>query len=210
MSFAAVATAAVSIGGTLLSSRSQSRAAENAADAQSESNALAIAEQSRQFDAAQRVLQPFVDQGSQAFAMMADFTGLNGQEAYRTAIQGVEQSPELQARIESGEEAILANASATGGLRGGNTQGALAQFRPQMLAEQIATEYNRLGGLSQMGQASAAGQASAGLQVGQTIGQLHQSTGAAQAGSYLAQGQAQGNAISGITGILAGAINGGF
>ena len=139
-----------------------------------------------------------------------DLVGANGTEAYDAAIQGIEDSPELAARIEAGEEAILANASATGGLRGGNVQGALAQFRPQMLADQIQTQYSRLGGIAQMGQASAAGQASAGLQTGRAIGGYHQSTGAAEAGAHLASGQAWGNAIGNITGALSGAFMGNF
>ncbi|WP_449405980.1 hypothetical protein [Massilia phosphatilytica] len=37
-------------------------------------------------------------------------------------------APRFQALQQQGNDAILANASATGGLRGGNVQGALGQF----------------------------------------------------------------------------------
>ena len=54
--------------------------------------------------------------------------------------------------VQQGQDAILQNASAIGGLRGGNTQAALAQFRPALLSQLIAEQYNRLGGLSSLGQ----------------------------------------------------------
>jgi len=100
-----------------------------------------------------------------------------------------------------GEEALLQRASATGGLRGGNIQAALAQFRPQMLQQEIERQYGRLGGLTalgqttsqnlaQIGQASAAGTATAGLRTGADIANLMGQQGAAQAGAELAKGQA--------------------
>ncbi len=56
-----------------------------------------------------------------------------GMEAQQGAISGLEGSPIFQALARQGEDAILQNASATGGLRGGNVQGALGQFRPAAL-----------------------------------------------------------------------------
>ena len=46
---------------------------------------------------------------------------------------------------------MLQNAAATGGVRGGNTTGALATYRPQMLTQLIDQQYARLGGLSAQG-----------------------------------------------------------
>ena len=91
----------------------------------------------------------------------------------------------FQALARQGEEAMLQQASATGGLRGGNLQGALAQFRPQMLAQAIEDQYSRLGGMTALGQQSAAGVGSAGMQsAGQIAGLLGQQ-GAARAGGTL-------------------------
>ena len=116
-------------------------------------------------------------------------------------------SPMFQALARQGEEAMLQQASATGGLRGGNIQAALAQFRPQMLAQAIEEQYGRLGGLTslgqltsqnlaQMGQASAAGTATAGLRTGADIAGLMGQQGAARAGAELAQGQAFANVLN--------------
>ena len=87
-----------------------------------------------------------------------------------------------------GEEAILQQASATGGLRGGNVQAALSQFRPQVLNSLIEQQYNRLGGLATLGQASAAGQGAQGMASASNIGNLLANQGAAIAGGQLARG----------------------
>jgi hypothetical protein len=92
--------------------------------------------------------------------------------------------------VRSGEEAILAQAAATGGLRGGNVQRALSQYRPQVLSSLINQQYQRLGGLTQLGQASAAGQAAQGSAISGGIAQTQADLGAALAQGQLAQGQA--------------------
>lgn len=83
-----------------------------------------------------------------AFQAQAAIAGLEGPEAQREAIANIESSPEFQAMVRQGEEAILQGASATGGLRGGNVQAALAQFRPAMLNRFVQQQYERLGGLT--------------------------------------------------------------
>ena len=97
---------------------------------------------------------------------------------------------------------MLQNASATGGLRGGNTQSALMQFRPDLLAQVINDQYSKLGGLTQIGQASAAGQASAGMQNASNIGALLADRGAALAGGQLAKGSVARNTFGDVLGLL--------
>jgi hypothetical protein len=125
-----------------------------------------------------------------------DMLGLNGVDAQRASIDNIKNGPQFAALTQQGEEGILQNASATGGLRGGNTQGALAQFRPQLLSALITDQYNKLGGLTQIGQASAAGQATAGLQNGQDIAGLLAAQGQAKAGKALADGKAINSAVN--------------
>jgi len=182
-----------SIAGSALSARSQSRAASSAADAQTASAEAGIAEQRRQFDFVQELLAPYVSAGNDGLSGQMGLLGLAGPEAQQSAISAIEGGPQMAALQQQGENAILQNASATGGLRGGNTQGALAQFRPQMLNSLIDQQYGRLGGLSAMGQASAAGVGAAGQAMGNNVSQLFAQQGAAQAGASLAQGQAMGN-----------------
>jgi len=123
----------------------------------------------------------------------------DGAARQAAAIAELENSPIFQSLVRQGEDAMLQNASATGGLRGGNIQGALAQYRPQMLNQQILQRFNQLGGLSALGQNAAAGVGNSISNTASNIGTAYGNIGAAQAGQALASGQATANAIGGIT-----------
>ena len=199
------------IGGGLVSSwlasEAQSDAASSASSAQVASANAGIAEQRRQFDAIQQLLSPWVGTGMGALASQADLLGLRGDANQQKAISAIENGSEYQEYVKRGEEAILQNASATGGLRGGNTQGALAEFRPQLLNSLINQRFNQFGNLSTGGQNSAALTASAASTTGTNVSNLLGSIGSAQAGNYLAQGAAQSAFLNGIgstLGTLAG------
>ena len=152
----------------------------------------------------QAVLKPYTEAGVTSLSAQQDLAGMNGAEKQRLAIEGIAGSAEMQAMTQQGENAMLQNASATGGLRGGNIQGALSQYRPQVLSSLINQQYGRLSGITQIGQASAAGVGAAGMQTGANVGNtLMQSgyaqgqgimnAGNAQAQAQLAQGQNWGN-----------------
>jgi hypothetical protein len=182
---------ALVVGGTqVVGGIMQSNAASDAAGAQTAASQAGIEEQRRQFNLVRELLQPYVAAGTPALQQQQALIGLQGPQAQEQAIAGLEGSPLFQARVRQGEEALLQRASATGGLRGGNIQAALAQFRPQMLQQEIETQYGRLGGLTSLGQQSAAGVGTAGLQTGARVAGLYGDIGAAQAGKELAQGQA--------------------
>jgi len=99
---------------------------------------------------------------------------------------------------------MLQQASATGGLRGGNVQGALAQFRPNILNQFLTQQYERLGGLARVGQTSAAGVGAAGMETAQNIGTNLQNVGAQRAGASLAQGQMYGDILGTFGGVAKG------
>ena len=181
--------------------------AEAAGRTQTAASQAGIAEQQRQFDKLVELMAPYVTAGQGALGGQQALVGLQGQEAQQQAIQGFEQSPLFQSLVQQGESGILQNASATGGLRGGNVQAALSQFRPQILNSLIEQQYGRLGGLSSMGQASAAGQATAGQQLGQNVSGLLGQQGAATAGAQLAQGGVAGSTF-GTLAQLGGALYG--
>lgn len=190
--------AAAVVGTTLYAADKQEDAAQAAAGAQTAAADRGIEEQRRQFDEVVKLLKPYVEAGGGALDMQKDLLGMGGPEMQAAAIKSIEQSPEMMALTRQGEEAILARASATGGLRGGNTQSALAQFRPALLSQLINDRFAKLGGITQMGQASAAGQAAAGMQTGTNVSNLFGQIGAAQAGSELAQGNAAAGAANSI------------
>lgn len=202
------ALAGIAVGGaTLVSGLAQADAAQSAAETQAGASAAGIAEQRRQFDVVQKLLEPYVTGGTKAFEQQQALVGVQGPEAQRAALAALEQGPAFQALTEQGENAILQRASATGGLRGGNIQAALAQFRPQILSQLIEQQYGQLGGLAKFGQASAAGTGAAAQEIGTNVANLLAQQGAAQAGAQMAQGKAFAaipSAISGGLGIFSG------
>lgn len=207
MSFIATAIIGSAVVGGVMSSNAQKSAAKTASRAQQQAADKSIAEQRRQFDAVQQLMAPYVQSGTTALTRYNALTGLAGPEAQQTLIDQITSGAEYGSLVRSGEEAILQSASATGGLRGGNTQEALAKFRPEILSSLIRDEYSRLGGMVSMGQNAAAGVGNAGMQTGNNISNLYGQIGQAQAGQALARGQATadmwGN-IAGSVGLAAG------
>ncbi len=203
-----------SIGGSLIAGSATRAAGRDAAAATGEATALSVAEQRRQFDEAREILRPYVEIGTGAedatgsIRAQQALLGLLGDDEQASAISAIEQGAEYQALAGQGEDALLQQASATGGLRGGNIQGALAQFRPNLLNQLIQQRYGNLAGLTQLGQASAAGTASIGQATGANIGRTLQQGGLAQA-NILGQtggaiGQNIGQSIADLTGLYVG------
>lgn len=185
--------------GGITGANSAANAARRAGDIQSQAAQGGI-------DEIRRLLGPFIGAGTQALGSQQALLGLSGPEAQAAAIQALQQSPFFTSQLAIGENRILQNASATGGLRGGNTQAALAQFAPQLLSQTIQQQLANLGGIAGSGQNAATGAASgiAGL-----LGQQ----GAAQAGAQLAQGQRAGNIFGSalqLGGLVAGGLGGGL
>lgn len=195
-----LAVTGISAGASLLGQSSANRAASSAQASQERAAARGIAEQRRQFEASRAMLAPFVQGGTDAFAQQGILAGLGTPEEQQAAIAAIEAGPQFGAMVQQGENAILQNAAATGGLRGGNTQGALAQFRPAVLSQLIDQQYSRLGGLATIGQNSAAMTGAQGMQLGQNVSGLYGQQGAAQAGRALAGGANAQAALSGIAG----------
>lgn len=215
MGFETLLPIGASLLGSVLNSDAQSSAGDAAAAATRDANAQAIAEQQRQFDAVRQLLAPYVSAGTGALGAQQNLIGLNGNGPQQDAINALQASPQFTSALKLGENRILANASATGGLRGGNTQAALAQFSPALLSSLINDQYSRLGGLTSIGQNAAAGVGNAGMATGNNVAQLLANTGSANAGAALANGRADATLGNGITGALgqlvgSGALRGGF
>lgn len=95
--------------------------------------------------------------------------GLTGAQQQQGSIDALKASPMFTSLYGIGNDTILQNAAATGGLRGGNTQNSLAQFSSSLLAQVIQNQLSNLGGISAQGANSAIG-----------LGQLSQSNSNAQ------------------------------
>jgi len=194
-------SALLGIGGAALSAD----AAGDAADASAAASAASIAEQRRQFDALQELLSPYVEAGSGgegvqgALQAQQDLLGLRGDNNQQAAISGIENSSMFETMLRQGEDGILSNASATGNLRGGNTKNALAEFRPALLNSLIQQQFSNLGGLTTIGQNSAAQTGVAGQNFANNASQIYTADAATQGNAALAQAAAFNQGLGSIT-----------
>lgn len=207
-------TAAVSIGGSVLKGKAASKAGKLQVASEQEAIAqqrAAIEEQRLAREEMRTLLNPYVEAGGSALQGQMAALGLAGPEALEAYVAQQEKSPYFQSLARQQEEALLQNASATGGLRGGNVQGALAQFRPALLNQFLDQQYGRLGGLTNIGQNSAAGVGAAGMQTANQIGQnltnigsSFKDIGSYKSGSALAKGQMFGDILGSVGGVAKG------
>ncbi len=157
------------------------------------------------------LLTPYINAGAGAIGQQGNLTGINGADAQQAAISGLESSPIFQALLAQGNNSILQNASATGGLRGGNVQAALAQFSPQLLNQQIGEQFGRLGSIAGNGLNAAGTQAGYGLNAANNISELLNQQGAARAGGQIARGNSNNSLVNTIgQGLGAFAASGGL
>lgn len=164
---------------------------EEAARLQLQGTRESLALQQAQFGEARRWMEPYMMAGRRALGPLQVLAGGGTPEQEQAMIAQIQESPTMQAMMEQGENAILQSASATGGLRGGNTMSALAQFRPSMLRSEIQDRYSRLAGLAGMGQATTVGGVAAGQQSASQQAQTMQAGTEAQASATMAAAQAR-------------------
>lgn len=208
---AVVGAGVVGAVGSSIAADKQAGAARDASDAQSRAAYAQMDQQQAQFDKIRELLQPYVTSGTQANSALGNLLGLGGNGQQAAAIEALQRSPLYTSQLAAGQNAILQNASATGGLRGGNVQAALDKYAPALLASTIQNQVQNLGGLSNQG-LTAAGGVSSGLgNLANANSAALGSIGQAQAGSALAQGNAFGglaNNLAGVGGSLAGYFGG--
>ena len=152
---------------------------------------------------------PYIQGGQNAYGQLTNLAGLNGTNAQNQAINAIESSPTFLAQLQQGENAMRQNAAATGGLRGGNFQNALMQYRPTLLANNIANQMSTLGGLAtsgltasqnllQQGQNAAANTGTASMNAANQMATQLGLAGAATAGGQLASGNFLNSGLQGL------------
>ena len=200
-----------SVIGGITGASQQANGAQQAANTQASAAERAIAEQREARLSNEQRQDPFVQAGTSALAQQMSLIGLNGTTQQQDALNALLSGPEYTTGVRQGEQAILQNAAATGGLRGGNTQNSLANFRSDLLNSVLTNQYNRLGGLTSLGQNASAGVGNAGIATASNIGDLLQQQGAAIAGGQIARGNVVANnfnTMGQIAGTIIGATSG--
>lgn len=166
-----------------------------------------IGEVNKGWDYTQGLLSPWQQMGTGAIGAYGGLVGLGGPEQQQAAIEQLKQSPYYQSLYGAGEEAILQNASATGGLRGGNTQRSLADFGRDTLSQTIQQQLQNLAPGMQYGYGATGAGAQYGTQHSADISNLYLGEGQAKAADYMRRAAATNAMWQGIGGAVGGAVD---
>ena len=141
----ALAAAGVSVAGGLITSKMQSDTAHDAQDAAQQ-----------QYQQQRTDVAPWRTTGAQALPATADLLGLNGPQAAQAAMGNFQTSPGYQFQLEQGLRAVDAGAAAQGMLSGATLKAEQA-FGADLANQDFTNYYQRLAGLSTLGQNAAVG-----------------------------------------------------
>jgi len=202
--------------GSIIGGFAAKKASKKAEKAQSKGFRQAMDEQRLRFGQTEAQYQPWIDQGQQAWGGMGGLVGLGGADAQQAAIEQLKASPYYQSLFNTGQEALLQNASATGGLRGGDTQRGLADFGRDTLSATIQQQLANLGGIAQTGYDATGAMGGFRQNLAGAMGVLQTGQGAAKAQDYIRRGNitanqwtAGGNLLDQAAAAVAGGIGAG-
>lgn len=129
----------------------QKKAADAAAKLQYDAQMAGIGETQRQFDLTRADFAPYQALGAGAAPRLGNLAGVNGDEALNTEIERIMAGPRYKSLLQNGRDEMLATASATGGLRGGNYQDASQRFGADTLSSEIGRQLSEYAGLVGIG-----------------------------------------------------------
>lgn len=140
--------------GGLIGGGKAKKASRRAEQLQYDAAMAGLNETKRQFDLTRADFASEQKLGEDAIGGFRGLLGLDGVEAQAAAIEGLRSSPLYTSLMDNGRDAILANASATGGLRGGNTQDFLSRQASDTLSDVIRQQLGDYGGAIGIGMGS--------------------------------------------------------
>jgi hypothetical protein len=132
-------------------------------------------------------LSPYMNFGEQALPYLQQYLQQGAPQQFQFDAQAYQNSPEFQNLQAMNEQAALRNASATGGMRSGGANAALAGITPQLLAQergQQLNEFNINQGLQQQRFGNLFNLTQFGAGFGQNAAQMAMGAGADKA-NYL-------------------------
>ena len=178
------------------------KAVKAAAAAQAAAAQAGIDQVGAQYAQTRQDLEPFREGGVKAVGAQQDLLGLNGTGVQQTSLDALKASPLFQMLFGTATEGVLSNASATGGLRGGNAQRSLYDAGEDTFTQVIQQQLENLGGLSSAGLSAAGTGGALGGNAADTIAQLFGNKGVAQAGGILGSAAASQQLYSSIANLL--------
>lgn len=196
--------------GSVIGGSSNAKAVKKASKAQQAGIQQAIDEQRREFDLTRQDYQPWTSAGTTALGQLGDLVGLNGTVKAQAAMDALRNSPQYQSLYRNGLEANLQNASATGGIRGGNEVRSLADFGADTFSQVLNDQLSRLGGIAGSGAQMVSGLGDQRAAMANNVSSGLMGIGNSKANSIIGQQQAWNNMSSQISQILSNIPMGGF
>jgi hypothetical protein len=182
-------------------------AASGAAGAQSEAIQKAMEEIKKEFGVTEEQFAPFLQAATGgegvtgALTRQQEFLGLRGPEAQQAAFTGFMESPGQAFLRQRGEQSLLRNASAMGGLGGGNIRQALQEQGIGFAAQQQSELQDRLAGMTGLGFQATQGLGGLRSQKAANIGQMLTGQGQARASGILGEQQGKASTASNLLNI---------
>lgn len=216
--------------GVVASAAIGSSAASSAANTEANASNQASAVEQSMFDKTQANEQPFLTAGGNALTALQSGLGLGpgtgntgtGSLNAPFTLADYQTSPGYQFQMQQGENAVLNNKSALGGVNSGNTLKALTSFGQGVANQDYWNAYNayvnqqnqkfgQLQTVAGSGQNAAANLGALGTQVGASVGNNIVNAGNASAAGTVGSANAISNGINGISQnyLLASALNSG-
>lgn len=174
--------------GGLIGASKQKKASRAAEAAMIEQLNRAITQNQTNYEQIRGDYAPARDVLAPTVGAMGDIIGINGDPAQQGALDRLKASPMYQSLFRTGEEAVLQNAAATGGIRGGNTQRGLADFGADTFARLIQQQLENLGGLGGVGMNATGATAQAATNNTAALTDLFTNIGNTKAGGTLTRG----------------------
>lgn len=172
----------------IIGGNSQKKASQKAMQAQVDAANRGIDIQAKQYETTRNDYMPYTLAGTKAIEGYGNLLGTNGADAQATAVQGLQDSPFFKQNLADANENLLQTASATGGVRGGDTAGAIGQLSPQLLQQYYQQAMSGYGNLAQLGLGATGSVANAGATNANAAIALNGQIGGYQAGNFITKG----------------------
>jgi hypothetical protein len=139
-------------------------------------------------------------QGNLAPYMGAGKTGVSGLLGLLQDPNSIADSAAYQWRFGQGQDMLDSSAAARGGLFGGGHQKELVNYGQGLASQEYDNQWNRLFGLSNMGQDAATSLSRFGADAGRSIAEMYGAQGGARSSTYGAQDANTANMINSVAG----------
>lgn len=175
--------------GDLTGANQAAKAAQSAADTQAAATDSASKVQKEMYDQTRQDLSGWTNAGNQATNSMMNLLGLGT----GSSTKAMQQDPSYQFRLNQGLDSVQSSAAAAGGLLSGPTLKALNNYASDYASTEYGNAFNRLMGVSQLGENAAAQVGNNGMQTAQAIANNTMAGANATAAGQVAAGSKTGN-----------------